>query len=291
MPTKLALATPQIWEFFEKGGGVYKLTDIRELLEQNRSEWNLPYGMTSNKFLNWLIEEGKLIKIKLTSEHYDPIIRYSWGEPTQYKLALSLRPKSYLSHASAVYLHGLSDYIPKIIYLNKEQSPKPPSPIPPSQESIKKTFSNRQRESKYQFNYKQTKIVILSGKNTGQLEVANLKGFQGEDLRVTRIPRTLIDITVRPAYSGGVFQVIEAFKGAKDKVSINTMIAVLKQLNYAYPYHQAIGFYMERAGFPVSQLTKLKELGLKYDFYLDYFIPESQKQYDKDWKLFYPKGI
>lgn len=291
MATKLSLAIPKIREFFEKDSGVYKLTDIRDLLEQNRSDWGLPYAMTSNKFLNSLMEEGKLIKIKLTSENYDPIIRYSWEEPSQYNLALSLRPKSYLSHASAVYLHGLSEYIPKIIYLNKEQSPKPPSPIPPSQESIKKTFSNRQRESKYQFNYKQTKIVILSGKNTGQLEVANLKGSQGEDLRVTRIPRTLIDITVRPAYSGGVFQVLEAFKGAKDKVSINTIMAVLKQLDYAYPYHQAIGFYMARAGFPKAQVDKLKQLGLNYDFYLDYFIPESQKQYDKDWKLFYPKGI
>lgn len=33
-------------------------------------------------------------------------------------------------------------------------------------------------------------------------------------IRVTDLERTLIDIAVRPAYSGGVFEVLEAFKNA-----------------------------------------------------------------------------
>ena len=291
MASKISLAASKIRNFFSSGRHVYKQTDLRTILQENREIWKLPQGMSSTQFISWLLSETELNQVRLTSEQYDPITKYVWNNPSVYSVALALRPNSYLSHATAVYLHGLNEHIPRTIYVNKEQSPKPPPAAPPSQESITRTFSNRQRESNYIYSYKNSKIVILSGKSTGQLEVADLKGPEDEMLRVTRIPRTLVDIAVRPSYSGGVFQVIEAYRGAKDRVSINTVIAVLKQLNYSYPYHQAIGFYMTKAGFPATQVAKLKELGLKFDFYLDYSIPEKQREYDAEWRLFYPKGL
>ena len=36
-------------------------------------------------------------------------------------------------------------------------------------------------------------------------------------IRLTNIERTLIDIAVRPVYSGGVFEVLKAYRLAKDK--------------------------------------------------------------------------
>ena len=39
-------------------------------------------------------------------------------------MALSLRPRSYLSHASALVLQGLTEQIPGTIYVNQEQSAK-----------------------------------------------------------------------------------------------------------------------------------------------------------------------
>ena len=46
---------------------------------------------------------------------------------------------------------------------------------------------------------------------------------------------------------------------------VKTSLATLKRLDYN-PYHQAIGFYMERAGFDDSTCDKLRRLGLKFDF-------------------------
>src|SRR5882672_4945604 len=47
------------------------------------------------------------------------------------------------------------------------------------------------------------RIVLLSGKHTGRLGVTKTLGPQGEQLELTDLERTLIDIAVRPTYAGG----------------------------------------------------------------------------------------
>lgn len=58
---------------------------------------------------------------------------------------------------------------------------------------------------------------------------------------------------------------------------------MLKKIKYVYPYHQAVGFYMQRAGFDDAALNKMKKLGLKYDFYLDYAM--KKKEFSKEWRI------
>ena len=107
---------------------------------------------------------------------------------------------------------------------------------------------------------------------------------------VTDIERTLIDITVRPIYSGGVYEVLTAFRNAAKRVSINKLVARLKMLDYIYPYQQAIGFYLEKASnYREAQIELMMGFDFTCDFYLDHEMGEVE--YSKKWKLYYPKNF
>lgn len=218
--------------------------------------------------------------------------RFIWGDASPVEVALSLQRGSYLSHATAVYLHGLSAQIPRRVYVNKEQTPKPAPAGPLTQEGIDRAFARPARTSNFVFRYGESRLVLLNGKHTGDLEVSEVPapgGPAGLTLRSTKLERTLIDITVRPTYAGGVFDVLAAYRGAMAQVSVPTVVATLARLGHMYPYHQAIGFYLQRAGAAPRSLERLRALGLTFDFYLANKMPEPQ--FDPTWRVFYPAGL
>ena len=230
----------------------------------------------------------KAIELKSTTK-YPSVMRYTWGRVTPYVVGLSLQRHTYLSHSTAVFLHDLTDQIPKTIYVNAEQSPKPRSSSGLKQASLDLAFSRPPRVSQRIYTSNGERFVLLNGKHTGRLEVTSFKDSEDMLVEVTKLERTLIDITVRTAYGGGVYQVLEAYRSAKDQVSVNLLIATLRKLDYLYPYHQAIGFYMQKAGYERNRYDRFKQLELNYDFYLTYGMKETE--YDADWRLFYPKGF
>ncbi len=288
--SRIEIAKADIIKFFDESARrVYTKSELTRVLTSNRGFWRLTQSTGTNYFISFLMEKSKLTEIKLASANYSGFVRYAWGEVSAYQVALSVKPRTYLSHGTAVSLHGLSDQVPKTIYANQEQSPKPAPKGELTQGAIDRAFSNQQRRSGYVLEYEQWRIVLLSGKSTGNLGVVKIEGPLHEQLDATSVERTLIDIAVRPIYSGGVFQVLEAYKSARDRVSVNTLIATLKKLNYVYPYHQIIGFYMQRAGYDEKRYGRLTNLGLNFDFYLTYGMKESE--FDDQWRLHYPKGL
>lgn len=312
---------------------VYTGKQIGELRNAHQDEFGIPRTLSVQRLIMALTETGQLREVAIPSEGavreaerlglpveqagelgrfleervetgadrtkwYAPFTRYVWGEASAYEVALSLRGGSYLSHASAVFLQGLTAQIPRTIYANKEQSEKPAPEGRLTQDGIDRAFANNPRSSQYIYMFEGTRIVLLSGKQTGNLEVSDVPLPGASDDRpgspmmtvpTTKIERTLIDITVRPAYAGGVFEVLAAFRGALDRVSIPTLVATLRRLKYVYPYHQAIGFYLERAGYRPEQLQRLKALGIEFDFYLAHRMPDPQ--YNADWRVYYPAGL
>ena len=96
----------------------------------------------------------------------------------------------------------------------------------------------------------------------------------------------MIDIAVRPGYCGGPLQIIQAYRKGLETVDGLNIARTLAKLKHTYPYHQIVGYYMEKAGFGAEHLDPLKRIPMNFDFYIDYQIVESL--YSSTWQLHYP---
>ena len=275
--------------FEDSPGRIFSYLELRNILEENREYWRLTKSTTITDFIDFLSEKGRLQRIEINFPK-TKMVRYTWGRASTYGLILSWHPESYLSHYTAVYLYDLTEQLPKTIYLNVEQPRKGSSPRSLTQEGIDSAFKRPMRRSKTVAQFRDFEICLLGSMGVDNLGVVESLGPEGEEIRLTNVERTLIDITVRPGYAGGVFEVLKAFRNAKGRVSVNRLVAMLKRLDYIYPYHQAIGFYLERSGvYEESSMRLLRKIEMNYDFYLAHGMKDSD--YSKEWRLFFPKGL
>lgn len=264
---------------------VFSRIKLHEIFEEKRTAWNLPVSLYADKFIEQLLKKEIVKKIELPFEGYlsDKELFIS-EQASIFTIAAALINKSYLSHYSAVLLNGLTTQVPKIVYLTFEQSQKAGQKGSLTQEAIDAAFEKPQRKSGAQVSYEEYTIIVLNGMYTGRAGV-----YTPSDVAVTNLERTLIDITVRPNYAGGVSAVLEAYEKALPNLSVNKLIATLDKMNFIYPYHQAVGFYLERAGYTGKKLDELKRRPKVFDFYLTYQIVE--KDYSHEWRLYFPKGM
>ena len=275
--------------FFDRAHvSVYTDASLQAAIAENRAAWHLS-RVAITVIAELLLRESRLKLITLGSASYASVSRYTWGLPSLFELALSLRPNSYLSHGTAAYLRGLLKDAPATFHVNKEQSPKEQFGTL-TQQGLDRAFSSRPRQSNLVFvDQDGHRFVVIAGKSTNYLGVGTINGPAGEKLYATKVERTLVDIAVRPIYCGGVGKVLEAYRTARDELSAKRLMATLKKLGHLYPYHQAIGFYLERAGFAGEALDLARGPGLEFDFYLTHGMDDTV--YDKAWRLHYPRGL
>lgn len=294
--TRLEVAKNDVFSHFDslENHPVYRSREIGRILSENRDLWKLAQRTSTVQFIEFLKESGKLKEHCLKAEHYShEYLRYSWGAVSFPELALSIKKDSYLCHGSAVFIHGLNDLVPKVWYVNQEQSPKEKNSNDMQQKNIDRAFSSKQRISNFTVsditNKKNDRAVIVNGKNSNFLGVNESVSPYGRRVLVTDVERTLIDIVVRPIYAGGISEILEAYKQARDIVSVNTIRSYLKKMDYSYPYHQSIGYFMEKAGYKENRLRMMKDMGIDYDFYLTYGMKDTT--FNKKWRLHIPRNF
>ena len=291
--SSISIAKPKIETFFKNNNqNIYSPTALEGIFCSSNEEWRLSASTTAKQFIEFLLEKSILRRITL-SFPTKSVIRYVYGEETTkyiYQLALSLKPKSYISHYSAVFLNNLTEQIPKNIFVTFEQPRKPNQENSLTQEKIDEAFKKPIRKTVSVAQFGDFNITLLNGQFTNQAGVLKRKENDKEIVSITNIERTLIDAAVRPEYSGGVLEVLKAYKNASSLVQISKLKAYLKQIDFIYPYHQVIGFYLERAGIPDKRLTHIENnFEKKFDFYLAHNMQDML--YSQRWKIYYPSSL
>ena len=287
---RLKTAKRDIVSYFNKTGRhIFTRSEIEQELKQMRAYWHIASETTVDEFITFLVSNCPF-KIHQFAFPTRMETRYTWGEASDFEIVQTLRRNSYFTHFTAMHLNQLTLHLPQTLYLNYEQLPKPKQQAALIQSRIDFAFSRPCRASSSITEFNGKRVCLLNGQNTEQAGVIDLSYSTGRSLRVTGVERTLIDIAVRPIYSGGVFAVLEAYQRAANRVSVNRLAAMLTSMEHTYPFHQAIGFYLERSkSYTESQLGLLEQFERKYNFYLTHQIKE--KEYSERWRIFYPKGL
>jgi hypothetical protein len=290
--TRLQIARPDIVAFFsEQVPHVLRWRQLGAILSEQRRGWRLAQTTTIDHFITFLAKSGQLKQHKFEFPSR-PETLYVWGKVPLLEMLLHLKPRSYFSHYTALRLQGLTEQVPKTLYVTHERSTgRSTSAL--SQAEIDDAFQQPPRVSRNVVDFGEQRIMLLNSAFTDELGVIDQEVLQGTEesatVHVTNLERTLIDAVVRPFYSGGVFEVAKAFELARDRLSVNGLSAMLKKLGYSYPYHQAIGFYLERAGYRASSLDLLRRFPMEFDFYLTHEMADTR--YEQAWRLHVPKSF
>ncbi|MCA1568539.1 MAG: hypothetical protein LC803_23395 [Acidobacteria bacterium] len=119
---KLEEAAPHITELFDAASAsIYTRSAIEEILAANKETWRLNKKMPVKTFIEHLVGSGKMTAAEFKFPTQKKV-RYLWGDTSPFELAQSLKPNAYLTHRSAMYLHGLTEEFPETIYINQEQA-------------------------------------------------------------------------------------------------------------------------------------------------------------------------
>lgn len=259
---------------------------LRDLINLALPGWNFKKSIKAHHIIELLLDQKKL-QVHVFSNETTKRTIYTWYTDDLFTIISGLKSSGYFSFYTALHLHQLTLQIPKTIYLNFEHA-KPLNEEPfITQEQIDEAFSKPQRKSNNSFFFNDRRIILTNSRYTKRLGVLK-EETADRFFYYTDLERTLIDIVTRPVYSGGVFEVLEAYRLAKGKIDLKRLLSYLDEMEFVYPYKQSIGFYLERAGYESKDQTLFKS-AMNFDFYLTYNM--TNLEYSRKWKLYFPKGM
>lgn len=173
---------------------------------------DLPDKPQYNAALNELLNLGVLTKLSGLSGNYFKIIGKLDVEPDE--VMCSIDPFCYLSHMSAMAYHGVTDRLPRTVFIS----------TPSTMEWKKFALDQMQKDLGGNYTrYIEHRLPTLTRPNPKKIagSIINIthsshlgayKNIQGRFLRVSTIGRTFLDMLRSPELCGGMQHVVDVYK-------------------------------------------------------------------------------
>jgi predicted transcriptional regulator of viral defense system len=172
-----------------------------------------PYSKVFDEILDKLLESGVINENKDFPD-FSVFNILGKDDSESEEIVCTIDPFSYVSHLSAMSYHGLTNRIPKMIFISSPASRKWSHF---AQELMKKDLCKDFN------NYRVTKLPKLQRIKLNKInkQVVNrfssvhygaYKSIKGKNLRISTIGRTFLDMLRRPDLCGGIHHIIEIFK-------------------------------------------------------------------------------
>jgi hypothetical protein len=218
-----------------------------------------------------------------------------------YAIALSLSTHAYVSHYSALYLHGLTLNVPKPIYVKSRRTKAKNPPHEPdelTQEQLDSAFSLPARMTRniYTFDYEGTTHEVYLLEKSAEIDNGITKvpaPHAPSGIAVSGVEKTLVECAIKTNYAGGAGEVLDAFRRARETLKILRMMQLLKNGHYLFPYEKNILFYMDRAGYSEQQKKLVTERSRQDKTGFTTYLEKGMhgKLLDPGIGIYYPQGM
>ncbi|MDA0322699.1 MAG: hypothetical protein O2923_08290 [Verrucomicrobia bacterium] len=262
-----------------------------ELMQGTRYQSTTP-------FLQALEDEGVVQHHSVKARNGKSISLYGafpLDDLTPYELAGAVFPEAYFCNLTAIYHHGLTDQVPKAVYLCSETICARQGRVGEalSESRIRSAFIKPSRHTNFVIDFKKHELVVLDrerGSDHGVIAVRRTRSPCPNASRVACLERALIDAVVAPHYNGGVSSLLAYFRAARKKINHTRMMEIYRKLAFVYPYAQSLGFFLEHADMR-SHADELRDIfPPRQRFFVDHSA-KSSWAYDERWMLYHPEGL
>lgn len=196
----------------------------------------LPDLKAYNYQLKNLLDLGVISKISKTASSVFGILGKESATPAE--IACSIDPFAYLSHLSAMEYHGITNRMPKILYIS--------TPAKGNWKDLANELMHKELGDDIS-TYRQNKLPLMSRiklekiKNTSihtysSLHYGAYRAVKDTKIKVSTIGRTFLDMIRSPDLCGGIYHIIEVYQ------------------EYSKPYLNLIIDEVDRHGKPIDKV-------------------------------------
>lgn len=275
--------------FESLGSSVIRHKALKRFFAAHALDWGLSRYDSFERFLEWCLTKN-LTKQTLAFPTR-PVDFYVWGSLRPFDLHNAVSSRAFLSHFTAALIHGLTDEVPKILYISDPQKPKQRRRSPLEQDAILRAMSRPARVTTDRAELDGLVCVRLTPVVPEGLVVAREIESSRSRLRVSTIERVLIEAVLAPGRCGGIESVLQIYRAAATSgVSTNALMRLLRGHDLLYPYAHAVGWLMEMAGFGPRALSVVRREMSPLDFFL-VRGERASMSYNSTWRIYVPTDL